>query len=136
MKRNQLFKRKIPRHLVINLLKCFGLNDFNDKQKITFKKIKILNVLENIKKIKKELKKYYIPCKAKIYLNNITYKKSLTILRQCIKNFGYKLNSQEKYSNGEKYNLYYLKSINPLNYNLIDSKKNIKNLNIVVINFD
>ena len=45
----------------------------------------------------KKLDDYYLPCKKKIYLNDHDFEKCITILRQCIKLYNYKLVSKEKY---------------------------------------
>ena len=50
-----------------------------------------------------------MPCKKKVYLNNITEKKSITILRQILKLYDYNVKSVEKYIKGDKlieYNIY------------------------------
>ena len=45
----------------------------------------------------------------KIYFKNINSKNIITILRQILKVYNYKINAVEKYSNGKKYLLYNLK---------------------------
>ena len=54
-----------------------------------------INVVLKSKPIINELKMFYLPCKKKIYLENITPKKFITIIKQCIKLFNYKLVSQK-----------------------------------------
>ena len=49
-----------------------------------------------------ELTKYYIPCKAKKYLDHLNEKKCITILRQFLKIHNHTLISKEKYIKGEK----------------------------------
>ena len=73
------------------------------------KDIESKNILEEIKNDLDELSTYYIPCKKKIYFKNINSKNIITILRQILKVYNYKINAVEKYSNGKKYLLYNLK---------------------------
>ena len=61
-----------------------------------------MNSVEKLKLLK--LDKYYLPCKAKIYLLNINEKRAITILRHFLKVFNYKLYSTEKYINKKKNN--------------------------------
>ena len=51
-----------------------------------------------------------MPCKKKKYLQNLTEKKIITLLRQFIKCYDYVLYSKEKYIQGEKYLTYQLMS--------------------------
>jgi hypothetical protein len=75
MARNQLFKKILPIKLIIKILNCFGFNSLDDKKYISKKDLKKWNTVEKIKKlVEKELKSYYLPCKSKIYLKNITEK--------------------------------------------------------------
>ena len=53
-----------------------------------------------------ELYKYYIPCKSKKYLVDLSEKKCITILRQFLKIHNHTLISKEKYVKGKK-NLFY-----------------------------
>ncbi len=50
-------------------------------------------------------------CKKDKYLVNLTPKKSVTLLRQLIRPYNYKLIAKEKYSRGTKYLLYNLEKI-------------------------
>ena len=51
---------------------------------------------------------YYIPCKARTYLNDLNEKNIITILKQFIKTKGYTIISREKYSNKKKFIIYQL----------------------------
>jgi len=111
--KDQLFK-KIPSDEILNkLLICFGLKNINDKKYFSRNDLKKINTIENINKIKNKLEEFYLPCKAKIYLNNLTEKKIITILKHFIKYKLYKLISCEKYMNKTKIIIYQLiKNIN------------------------
>ena len=106
--KDQIFKN-IPTEEIINeVLKCFGLENINDKKYFSRNDLKKIKTIENINKIKNNLLKFYLPCKSKIYLNNLTEKKTITILRHFIKYSQYKLNSKEIYMNKSKIIIYQL----------------------------
>ena len=103
---NQLFKQKIPTELVDKLVKSFGLESLDDDScfsKVEIEKNKTIDMFNNYIK---ELEDYYLPCKKKVYLNNLNYKRCITILRQCIKLYGYNVKSKEKYIKGDKLIIY------------------------------
>jgi len=109
MTKNQLFSFVPELNVVDKLLSYFGLED-GIKDKNSFNKLN-MKELETVKKIegfKGELRKYYIPCKARVYLDVIDEKKCITILRQFIKTHGYTLVSSDKSINGNKIKLYRL----------------------------
>tara|TARA_B100000401_G_C52477852_1_gene564317 strand:+ start:148 stop:534 length:387 start_codon:yes stop_codon:yes gene_type:complete len=106
--KDQIFKN-IPTEEIINeVLKCFGLENINDKKYFSRNDLKKIKTIENINKIKKKLLEFYLPCKSKIYLNELTEKKTITILRHFIKYSQYKLNSKEIYMNKSKIIIYQL----------------------------
>ena len=114
--KDQLFKI-IPTDEILNkLLKCFGLDNINDKKYFTRNDLKKIKSIENINKIKNNLEEFYLPCKSKIYLNNLTEKKIITLLRHFIKYKNYKLISQEKYMNKTKIIIYQLIKKNDIEY--------------------
>ena len=120
---NQLFRILPNRDLMINILYIYGINGFNDKSTFTKNDLLKINTLDNLTKYIDELNKIYIPCKSKIYLNNITLNKSITILRQLLKTQNYKIISNDKYINNHKCTLYHIAPI-------------IKKDNKIVINFE
>ena len=73
--------------------------------------------------------RYYIPCKGRKYLVELTEKKCITILRQFLKIQNYTLMSKEKYINSKKILFY---QVIPLQ---IDMKTN-RDSEKVVISFD
>ena len=102
MKKNQLFKTLPDIKITLQLLNLFGIKDFNDNHSFTKLNLIDLNIVNNIINISDDLKKYYLPCKYKIYLTNLNEKKCITILRQFIKIHNQTLHSKEKYVNGKK----------------------------------
>ena len=106
--KDQIFKNKPVDEIIDLVLKCFGLKNINDKKYFSRIDLKKINTINKINNIKLELNKYYLPCKSKIYLNNLTEKKTITILRHFIKYKNYKLISREKYMNKSKIIIYQL----------------------------
>ena len=125
---NQLFITKPSDEIISKFIGIFGYNDILniDKDKI-FTKNDLLNdkVVEKFIEISDALKIHYLPCKQKVYFNNINLKKILTILRQILKLYDYKLVSNDKYISGTKIIMY--------NIVLIKEKKTSVNC---VVTFD
>jgi|TARA_B110000285_G_scaffold220173_1_gene271639 hypothetical protein len=108
---NQLFKNRPSRNFVISLLNLYGIDDFDDNRFFTKKNLEALNTVEKLNEISDEITKYYIPCKAKTYLKNIDINRSIVILRQFLKCYGYTLFSKEKFIKGEKNTIYKIVAI-------------------------
>lgn len=112
---NQLFSQKPNEVIISKILGCFGLKNLEDNKIFTRKDLKEAQVLENLEKIKEDISVFYLPCKRKIYLENLNFKKSITVLRQFIKCYDYSCFSKEKYIQGEKYLTYQLMSLDKKN---------------------
>ena len=108
---NQLFKIMPDRSFVISMLNLYGIEDFNDTRYFTRENLKTLNTAEELKELINELNNYYIPCKAKTYLKDITIPRSIVILRQFLKCHGYTLFSKEKFIKGKKNKIYKIVTI-------------------------
>ena len=126
--KNQLFREEVSYDFVIDFInKLFNI-ELNNSINYSFSKKTLIT--KNIKNIINEnlekLKKIYIKCKHKIYLENLNEKKIITLIRQLLRTHNFDLKAKEKYENGKKYLLYTI------------SKKvenNIKKINSI-INFD
>lgn len=106
--KNQLFRENIEIEFLEKLIKdCFNI-ELNNSTYYSFSKKTIVsrNVLEVINNNMENLKKYYIKCKHKIYLENLNEKKIITLLRQLLRMHDFELKAKEKYENGKKYLLY------------------------------
>lgn len=127
---NQLFKIKPSKELINEILYYISidLNNIESKNYFTMNEKNILLINENMEEIKSRLRDYYIPCKKKIYLDNMNIKKFITIIRQLLKLYNYKIHSIDKYNNGKKYIFYYIISIKNF--------KNIKKDINCIISFD
>ena len=132
MKRNQLFKITPDNKIIQFLLDSFGLEDLEDTRPFTKEYMKEIKTVETIQNNKERINKYYLPCKAKVYLYGINEKKAITILRQFIKVYNYSLYSIEKSNNGIRQTHYSLMYINKDCLSPIKNKENEK----IVIHFD
>ena len=91
------------------ILECFNIVDVNSNKSFTKKDLKSFGTIQKLLDKIHLLEELYLPCKAKIYLKELTEKKCITILRQLLKLFNLNLKSSEKYFHGEKmieYNIY------------------------------
>jgi len=110
MPKNQLF-RKLPDDIIINkLLLAFGLTSLKDTNQFSRRDLETLGTVIAVENMKNELEQYYLPCKFRTYLHDLNTKNVVTILRQFIKTKGYSIQSQEKYSKGDKFIIYGLTS--------------------------
>ena len=109
---NQLFTKKPSKELIEKLIQSFGLSDFNDDRIFSRRDIDKNNTIQKIQALVSELSLCYLPCKRKIYLENIDYKRAITILRQCLRLYNYNIKSKEKYFNGDKLIIYQILPIN------------------------
>ena len=106
--KNQLFRRQPTKEIGLDIINCFGLKDFNDNHNFSRQDLISLQTVDQIKELKNELEKYYLPCKARTYLNDLNCKNVITILRQIVKPHGYVVYSREKYIRGDKFIIYQL----------------------------
>ncbi len=111
-KKNQNFKNNPDMNIINSLLETFGLSGLDDDRYFTKEHMKEIHTVQNINELKNKLEEYYLPCKSKIYLKDLTEKKVITILRQFIKNYNYKVITFEKSSQGRKQLTYRLMLVN------------------------
>ena len=113
MVRNQLFKKTPDIDLLNKILDAFSLKSLHDEK--VFSKLDIIqnDTLNKMIELKDLFAEYYIPCKARTYLNDLNTKNIMTILRQCIRTYGFKIRSREKYIKGNKYILYRIIPLDP-----------------------
>jgi hypothetical protein len=106
----QLFKQTPDNDILLKILNTLGIDEFKEEFSFRKKDFFLLGTIDKMKLIENDLRKYYYPCKAKLYLDNIDENKCITIIRQFLRFFGHNLISKEKYNNGEKYIIYSLSS--------------------------
>jgi len=107
----QLFKKSPDNNILLKILNTLGIDEF--KEEFSFRKKDLISIgtISKMKLIETDLREYYYPCKAKLYLDHIDENKCITIIRQFLRFFGYNLVSKEKYNNGEKYIIYSLSAV-------------------------
>jgi hypothetical protein len=94
------------REFTIKLLNLYGIEDFTDNHFFIKNDLDKLNTIDKLNDIKDLLSDYYIPCKSKVYLENITLKRCIVILRHFLKCHDYNIYSKEKFIKGIKYTTY------------------------------
>ncbi len=92
----QLFKEIPPEEIITEILQQYGISKLNEE--FTMHDLSKMNIVDKITNMKPILSKYYINCKYKLFLNNITDKKCLTILRHFLRIKNCSLKSKEKHS--------------------------------------
>jgi len=117
--------------LIDNLLKAFNIESLEDDRPFSRLELNKIDTIGQLNDMKELLSKYYIPCKARAYLSDLNDKNIMTILRQCIKTFGFKLHSKEKNIKNEKY-LYY--TIRPIDTTVARDLKQCSE-NVCVVTF-
>jgi hypothetical protein len=123
-KKNQLFTKEIPPYELVNKIISILINkdlDENIYYEFSKKNIKNKNICDKMNIYLEELKKYYLKCKHKKYLENLNEKKIITLFRQLLRLYNFSLNSFEKYDNGSKYLLYVIEKKKNLSFKKIDS---------------
>ena len=121
--KNQLFKILPTIEIIETILNIFGLKGLDDDHHFSREDIKHNEVVEKIISIKNYLSYFYLPCKSRLYLNDINEKNVITILKQFIKVYNYSIISREKYMNKKKFIIYKIipikeKIYNPIKTNL------------------
>tara|TARA_Y100000389_G_C17405100_1_gene487573 strand:- start:968 stop:1363 length:396 start_codon:yes stop_codon:yes gene_type:complete len=112
MPKNQLFKIIPDENIIQDILEAFGLTNLEDTRLFTKSHMIEINTVNTINELKEKLIEYYLPCKARKYLNDLDEKKCITILRQIVKLYHYKCIGLEKSIKGNKtmtYRLLYSK---------------------------
>lgn len=109
MKIHQLFKDKISEDIMLKVILAFGLKSINDETAFSKQDLINHNTVLYMNELKDILLQYYLPCKAKIYLESLDESKCITILRQLLKLFQIKLISKQKYIHNKKSTIYFIK---------------------------
>ena len=108
MPKNQLFRQVPPLDVCHAVLRSFGLTEFNDTTNFSRRDLDMIDCVGNMNRLKDTLVKYYLPCKARTYLNDLNSKNVITVLRQLSRLNGYSVQSREKYIKGDKFIIYQL----------------------------
>jgi len=122
MKLNQLFYEIPPIEIIEKLMSAFGLSNINDTKEFNKNDLISNHTASKIIELIPDLALYYLPCKANIYLTNITEKRSITILSQHLRLYDYRLSRDERIIDGKKDIFYRVQQIK-------DTKLQINNEN-------
>lgn len=110
MKINQLFNKPMGEDVLLQIMACFGLSGLNDRKSFKKQDLVAFKTVQKIEAIKGTLQEYYLPCKFKLYLEDVSEKKAITMLRQVLRLFDYHILSRERNINNKKIIFYTLQS--------------------------
>jgi hypothetical protein len=117
----QLFQQVPDEEFMVKLLNCFGIIDFNDKKEFTKSNLEDLNIISKIEDLIPELVIYYLPCKYEMFLKDLTINKCITILRQLLRLYNYKLKKREHVQNKKKSIYYHISKMDDNNIRIENS---------------
>ena len=138
MTKNQLFRKVPPKDVALKVLNAFGLENFDDQRYFSRKDLETIKCIDYFNEhLKKILIEYYLPCKSRAYLTDLTPKNAITVLRQIVKLYDYNIYSKEKYIKGDKFIIYKLiKNNNSDVYQPIIIENSNNNKRACTVNFD
>jgi hypothetical protein len=128
--KNQLFRHSPNEKTTLDVLSLFGIQGFDDNHSFTRENLVDLKTVDKMDEIIDSLSLYYIPCKSKQYLTDLTEKKCITVLRQLLKIHNYTLFSKEKFVKGKKHLFY---QVIPIQVELLTTNRT---QNQIIISFD
>lgn len=108
MKIFQLFKAHIPEELFVKIYTCFGIKDIHHEHMFCKTDLVKIDTLGQLSALKEDLSQYYLPCKARMYLLELTINKCITVFRQVLRLFQMTLASRQKYIKHKKTTFYYV----------------------------
>jgi hypothetical protein len=85
-----------------SLLNCFGLQSLENTKEFCKDDMIEIKTIDKIEELIPDMILYYLPCKSKIYLKDITIKRCVTILSQFLRMYDYKLVRKERIVNRKK----------------------------------
>lgn len=109
MNNYQLFK-SIPNVSILDSLEnIYPIKGFREKRVIFTKNDLIeFGTLDKLQNFIPVLKSFYLPCKQRMFLNCLCFRRAMTILRQILRLFSYKIISKEKFTNYKKHYQYWI----------------------------
>lgn len=131
MSKNQLFRQTPPIQVCERVLRAFGLKNFDDPTYFSRKDLEAIRCVDMMVELKDELAQYYLPCKARTYLNDLNSKNIITILRQLCRLYNYSVQSREKYIKGDKFIIYQIIPSNNQKYQPMTIKQDEESCTVV-----
>jgi hypothetical protein len=104
----RLFRKIPPEELVNEILEHLNLQGLQERRWFTRDELS----LEAVDEWLPILEPYYIPCKAKRFLANMTHARLTTIIRHILHPLGYDLRTQERMYKTQKTTMYQIYSTN------------------------
>lgn len=107
---NQLFRKQVDEPLVLQLLGAFGIRDLGDRRVFSKHDLVFMRTLDALRDsgVIDKLREFYIPCKARVYLDDITEKKAITVLKQVLRLHDHVLIARERNVNNHKVIFYHV----------------------------
>lgn len=102
----RIFRRDIPSDLLEDVLRCFNLNSLSDTWQFSKRFLMDFGTVGKLHALYDRMCEVYIPCKARVYLTNLTPVKCVTVLKQVLRHVGYQLNTKEVVRNQNKTTFY------------------------------
>jgi hypothetical protein len=103
----RLFRTAPPKEFVIEILQHLRLLGLHDLRWFTREEL----VLDTLDEWLPLLEPYYLPCKAKRFLNEMDSTRIITILRHILQPHGYELHTQERMYKTSKTTLYQIQPV-------------------------
>lgn len=107
----QLFKKIPDNEFIEKICNIYGIRNLDTSYTFTLKDLESRGTVKKLNDMSSEISEYYLNCKFKKYMKELDEKRSITILRHFLKPLEYKVFSREKYSNNQKYLLYYIRNM-------------------------
>lgn len=108
MKINQLFRKRVDTDTLLQVIRCFGVQSLADKRCFCKSDLVEIGTVANLTALVPTLEEFYLPCKARVYLEGLTEKRAITVLKQILRLHGYFLASRERNFNNRKVIFYRL----------------------------
>jgi hypothetical protein len=107
---NQLFRTPVDEPVLHRLLMAFGIRDLADRRVFSKHDLVFMRTLDMLREdgVLDALREYYIPCKARVYLDDVTEKKAITVLKQVLRLHDHVLIARERNVNNHKVIFYHI----------------------------
>jgi|TARA_B110000259_G_scaffold169_1_gene188 hypothetical protein len=117
----QLFQQIPDEEFMVKILNCFGNINFNDNKEFSKFDLDDLDIINKLEDLIPELVMYYLPCKYNMFLTNININKCITILRQLLRLYNYKLKKREHVQHKKKKIYYHISKCDDNNIKIENS---------------
>jgi hypothetical protein len=108
MKINQLFRKRVDTETLLQVIRCFGIKGLADKRCFCKSDLVEVGTVASMQALVPTLEEFYLPCKSRVYLEDLTEKRAITVLKQVLRLHGYFLASRERNFNNRKVIFYRL----------------------------